>query len=254
MRDEVREKIRKYFKKFPGWTVTLLIFGIIALIAGGAISGGQSYDIREIQESGVPVIAFMAGGFFVLISIIGIIAYYSGMPGDNEIDEQLGKDLKNFPNIALKKLGLDESQIVGNYIYLWSPLWDDIERINAGETFREFRFKQGKDGRFRFSRYKIMILIPTEEHLGVFTVTYDFINNTFYNQMTGEYFYKDIVSIRTERERDLSITFTDGRSFDISIPSDKHARKIYECLDVPFVPFDDAVQVIRKMVQAHKQV
>ncbi|GAG78464.1 unnamed protein product, partial [marine sediment metagenome] len=202
-----REKIRTYFKTFPAWTIWLIAIGAILIIIGASVKNGG------------PAIGM--GLFVAVVGIIGFVSNSTGKPTDQQIDKWVGTELKSFPAIALKKLGLEESQVVGNYIYLWSPPWKDIQLALRGVKFKEFRFRCGKDRRTRFSRYKIMILIPTEDHLGVFTTTYNFIKNTIYNQMTGEYFYKDIVSIRTEKERDLSLTFTDGRSFDISIPSKK---------------------------------
>lgn len=189
----------------------------------------------------------------MVISAIGFIAHRSGMPTDDEIDKQLGKDLKGLPDIARQKLGLDESQVVADYVYLWSPPLDDVRSTSQGQTFMKYRFKEGKDGRFRFSRYNVMILVPTEVGLCIFRAMHNFLKNTTQVLMTGQYFYKDIVSILTRRDTDLSLTFTDGRSVTMSIPSDLDTFSIYESTDVPFIPFDKAVQVVRTMVQEHKK-
>ena len=98
-----------------------------------------------------------------------------------------------------------------------------------------------------------MILVPTEEHLGIFTSDYNFIKDTISNKMTGEYFYKDIVSIQTSKDCEISLTFTDSKEFNILLPVKKYEKRIYQASNVPFVSFDKAIQVIRTMVKSHKK-
>lgn len=135
-----REKIVKYFTPISGRAISMLIISLIAIVVGVGIAA-------EDDEVGTAIIA--VSGLIFFICLVVLIAQASGRPSDDEIDTLLGKDLKDFPNIALKNLGLDESQVVGEYIYVWTPPLNYL-MLAIQKDLVPFQSRRGKDGRYRW--------------------------------------------------------------------------------------------------------
>jgi len=239
-----RPNISKYFSILGAGAIIFLIIGIVLALIGLIISSDSKIGI------GVAVL----GGVIALLCILVIRSHSSGMPTDHDINNVIGNDLIQYRQKALDLLGLIDDQVVGETVYLWGPLYEDFKSIKANVSRIEGRFKKGGDGCYRFSRYRVMVLIPTEQHLGVFSCVHNLISNIYGDSATGEYFYKDVVSIRTEQNETLKLTFTDGHEFSISLPGDETSKEIYKSTNIPFISFDDAAQSIRKMIQMHKQL
>jgi len=256
MNYEIRKKARRYFSSLSGYFILALVIGVMLLV-GREFLPEQIEKITSIDSAKVLRITkdvfFGLGVISILTGVAGIIAYFFFMPKDNYIDEQLAADMKELREMAYQKLGLDEENLKGKDLFLWSPPQEHIDRISSGASFKKLEYKLGKDGKFRFSKYRMMILIPTNELLGVFVATYDMIRDIIYESETAEYFYEDLVSIHTYDGVDVSLTFTDGSSFKLSIPSNGYTGKLYACENARFIPFDEAVQEVRKLVKTHKE-
>ena len=205
------------------------------------------------RSSSVGGAALGLSAIILIASIATIAAHQSGQPGESDVDRQLGSDFSRFRVKALDMLGLDESQLAGKSICLWSPTERDVAVCDSGTTFLQYRLKKGGDGRYRFAYYDVMVLVPAEHKLGVFRAGFDFMRGRYGNTEAGEYYYKDIVSIITTGGGGISLTFTDGRAFQIWVPTAERGERLYSGTDIPFVPCERAVQSIRHLVQAHKE-
>lgn len=146
----------------------------------------------------------------------------------------------------MNKLGIDEKDIDGDIIYLRNPPLEDAKAIESGQKFSWYKFRLGKDGCFRFCNYDIMILIPTKTKLGVFRTTYNLIRNTYFHLQINEYYWKHIVSIRTENNQELRLTFADAQSLTISIQAINCGKGI------GIMSFDEMVKKVRIMLETHK--
>jgi hypothetical protein len=243
MSSECREIVREYLRAFPGWAIFLGVIGLVLILVGVSASEGS----RRNRDAVGVALAF--GLILALISIVVIV--FRRRPSDAEFDRCLGHALRATPRGAIRKLGLEDSDVLGKYVYFWTPPAADVAAAEAGTSFVPNRFRRGRDQRYRFASYNVMILVPTETHLGVYTASMDLLSWAWQSEATGEYFYRDVVSIQT-RPGTLALTFRDSRAFELAFPTGWLAEALYEVHDVPFVPMADAAQVVRKMIQPHK--
>jgi len=240
-----RNLLRKYFTNLSIWFYIFCFMGVLVI----------SLMILTYQYEGDALI--LCGGALIVLVAFGSASWifynhFHLRPDEKTVGRVIGEDLEQYRRVAIAMLGLTDEEVIGNYIYLWGPCYEDISLVESGLVFKPLHFRKGKDGLYRFTSYRVMVLVPTARCLGVFRCMHSLLENRYWENETGEYYYRDVVSIRTLENRSLTLTFTDGNDFWINIPSDEVARKLYQSHHVPFVPFARAVQSIRKMIQFHK--
>ena len=185
-----REKIRNYFKPFPKWAAYLIIVGVIILLIG--MNGSAGAAIVGLILAGV-------GGYVIYAS-------FQGKPTDQEMDEWLQEDLKQLSPKALKKLGLDQSELIGETIRIAGPiLWGA-----GGVSAQDLVWKTGKDGIARFGIYKVTLFHLTEKQIGTYQCIFNFLKNVPLNEGTDEYFYRDVTNVKT-KEVSSSFTLPNGQ-------------------------------------------
>lgn len=131
---------------------------------------------------------------------IGIIAYWLfqnrnalGRPTDTEFDNAVASKAGDIKAAALKKIGIDESEMsMIAPIVFFGPSLD----APAGRTSL---VKQGKDGLWRTSAYQACAIFFSENQVFLYTRTWSMINDNR-QERTEEYFYGDIVSVTTSSE------------------------------------------------------
>ena len=239
MEENGRTNLLHYFSNLETSFYVWIVLGVAGLIIPLAL--------------GSPLFS-LAGLIFFLPAYKVAYEHYNQLPTDKGVSRIIGMDLQGYAEVALDKLGLSDADVVGNYIYLWSPLERDVDDMDNYARLVPLRLKRGKDGLYRFVFYSVRVLVPTENYIGVFSCTHCLLDGRYSSYQTGEYFYKDVVSIKTKDGRQLALSFADGDTFLVEIPSDELAKYIYQSHHVPFKRFDLAVQAIRKMIQAHKEL
>lgn len=167
------KKNANYFKplnlKVP---IILVIIGLIALSANALV-----------------------GLLIVAAGIAWIVLQVKGRPTDEEIDAAVTSQLKGMRKRALKKLGVDE---------------DEVSEI-APITFDGYVYdkkaiiKQGKDGKYRSSKYQAVMFLFSSNEVHCFTYDFSIVENS-QKESTDVYFYKDIVSVSTQ---------TDGTEYSV---------------------------------------
>lgn len=246
--DDIRKRLRNYFSRLPAYPVILLVFGII-LMAGQQFIPVNHEKYGELLLA-AGKISMIAGIVLILLSITIIFLHFYNKPKDEEVDEQVTKDLLDLKDVAHEKLGIKESDIKGKSIFLWSPLPEYMDVAASGGR-GEYKFYQGKDKQYRFAKFNTMILVPTEEKLGIFVSVYDLLEDVLYKSETAEYQYKDIISLHTLEGTEISLTFSDQSKFNIAIGS--QSNMVHNTPKTPFVPFDDAVVAVRGMIKEYKK-
>ncbi len=246
--EDIRKRLRNYFSRLPAYPVILLVLGII-LMAGQQFIPVNHEKYGEILLA-VGKISMIAGIVLILLSITVIFLHFYNKPKDDEVDEQIAKDLLDLKDVAREKLGIKESEIKGKSIFLWSPLPEYMDAAAMGGK-GENKFHQGKDKKYRFAKFNAMILLPTAEKLGVFVSVYDLLEDVLYKSETAEYQYKDIISLHTIEGTEISITFSDQGKFNIAMGS--QGNLVYNSAKVPFVPFDDAVVAVRGLINDYRK-
>ncbi|MCF7868543.1 MAG: hypothetical protein K9N09_07585 [Candidatus Cloacimonetes bacterium] len=217
----IREKILEYFvapkPTFPTKPFIIGILLTIILIYLLNITNFDKYLVIGILGS-------------LLISVIPFLTFlkknhrYKSRPSDNQMDIWLWNDFKNIiENDALAKLGLDKSELVAESLVIPGPIyWDNVYGINKSEILR----KLGFDYNYRYSIWNIQIFIFTENFLANYGCYYNWIRNTSINECTNEFFYKDVISIKTSSQS-TAYTLVNGSKlehsqiFQLKLPGDE---------------------------------
>ncbi len=179
---EKRDAIKRYFAKFPGYAIILIIVGAVLLAT---------------DETSARV-----GGLFALIIGTLIIFNWIKQPTDQQMDEYIAEDLLTVTNKSLSKSDVDRSQLVADLLTLTG-----FRIENAAGA--EYNWKKGKDGIARFTPINFTAIIMTENQLVTYNSALDLMTGNSLNETTDEYFYKDVVSVSTETS---SATFIDPKN------------------------------------------
>lgn len=132
--------------------------------------------------------ALVVGLIAIAVGVLLIVAQVKGRPTDADIDAAVAFQLNDMKTRALRKLGVDEDEV--NEI---APITFD------GYVYNKALVKQGKDGKYRSSKYQAVMFFFSSNEVHCFT--YDFsITESGQKESTDVYFYKDIVSVSTQTE------------------------------------------------------
>ncbi len=159
-------KNQKYFKPMN------LKAGIIACVIG---------LIALSAEAIVGIIIIAVGALLIFLQV-------KGRPTDADIDAAVTSQLANMKARALKKLGVDEDEV--NEI---APISFD------GYVYNKALIKQGKDGKYRSSKYQAVMFFFSSNEVHCFTYDFSIVESS-QKESTDVYFYKDIVSVSTQTE------------------------------------------------------
>jgi hypothetical protein len=166
----------RYFKPAPpiGAIIVIAIIGVILLVC-------------KVWLWGVVAI--------VLAIAIGYVMF-SGIPSDAEIDAQRDLFMEPLKDQAIKKLGIDEEEakiapplFLKGYCFGASVLGD---KANQNVCDRK-----GSDGAWRSPECVLSAFFFTEHEIHYYSRTVSLISDAF-KEYTEEFFYKDVVSIKTD--------------------------------------------------------
>lgn len=163
---------KKNLKYFQPMNLKIAIIAcIVGLIVMAAVDG-----------------ALVVGLIAIAVGVLLIVAQVKGRPTDADIDAAVASQLNDMKTRALRKLGVDEDEV--NEI---APITFD------GYVYNKALVKQGKDGKYRSSKYQAVMFFFSSNEVHCFT--YDFsITESGQKESTDVYFYKDIVSVSTQTE------------------------------------------------------
>ena len=161
----------------------MLVFGIIGIVlavlcfCNGAPKGG----------------AF----FFIIGALLGWLGWIT--PSDAEIDRQAGDALNKMDELAFKKLGIDEAEVaMATPVRFWGYRFVYPSYLGDQKNDR-CPWKQGGDKKFRSSEVVITGFYFGENSVYCYERTLSLVSDAF-KETTEEYFYRDIVSVKTETE------------------------------------------------------
>ncbi len=133
--------------------------------------------------------------------ILGAGAIYSGTllvaalsrPSDRQIDVWLREDTQRLREKALAMLNLDERDIeIPEPLQLAGPLTQATSLVRPEHV----RVRRARDGTYRVSANKVLVLLPTEHFLGVFHCTYDSLRDSVFHSVATRYAYRNVVAVR----------------------------------------------------------
>lgn len=176
------EANRKYFSKDPsvsGFVGMMLVGIVLALLGSGALCW-----------TGVAVTVI--GFIFICIAI-------SGRPSDAEIEAQAKAMFNNLDKRAFKKLGIDPSEVsLAEPIRFWGYRFADSGLSVLGdEANDEALWVIGEDGKSRSSEVAITGFYFGENSVYCYERIASLVSDSS-KESTEEYFYKDIVSVKTD--------------------------------------------------------
>jgi hypothetical protein len=243
-----KKKIREYFEtpepKFPTATFVIGIFLIL------------------IGTSNKDTTLFLLIGLVVLVASLfnysNVKKRYEALPSDQQIDLWLEEELTRIMDTnALDKLGLDRDELVKSSLIIPGPIFWKVD----GVPLKDILQKLGKDKFFRYSILNIEIFIFTAHYLANYGCVYNFLKNTTINEHTNEFFYKDVVSVRTDTQSS-AYTLIGGeklehsQTFQLNLSGDQVSvvinDKKLKSNSKMTSRVDEAVQSIRAMLRDKK--
>lgn len=165
---EKRHQIKKYFLKYPKWTIHFLWIGLIAYL----------FEPTAIIISGFSIAVFF---------------WWIKKPTDQEFDLMVQQDIHNIQEESLTKCQLDDSMLVRESIIITSPKFWNVSGASIG-------LKKGKDKIIRFMPMDITIIHFTQDFLSAYQGTLDLSTGKALNSQTYEYSYSKIEGITTTSE------------------------------------------------------
>jgi hypothetical protein len=116
-------------------------------------------------------------------------------PSESQLDAWLEEDIQNvILNRPYDKLGVLKEDLLGESLLVVGPIFWDTN----GFSKEDILTKKGKDGINRYTTWTIQVFAFTENYLCSYKCNYNWIKNTYINESTNEFFYKDVVSVKTD--------------------------------------------------------
>lgn len=184
---EKREQIRKWFLKNEVDAKFKLLF----LIIGGLFTLVGLFMLSDDEGFFAPILGIGCGIFF-------LYKYFtiSGESiSESELDKWLEDDIRTIiKNRPYDKLGISKEDLVAESLLVVGPIYWNT----SGFDVKDILMKKGKDGFNRYSVWTIQVFCFTENYLCSYKCHYNWIKNTYINESTNEFFYKDVVSVKTD--------------------------------------------------------
>ncbi len=151
-------------------------------------------------------IAFIVVGIFLIRRKLNDLFSFGDreMQDDEEMIALFFKDVNDF---VLKKAfqisGIDNGNTDANIFKFYFPIYEKY----FGTEFETIVKKQLDDETFMYAVWKVHIFIATQNFLNYYSCIYNWIDNECNNEVSNEFFYSDIASIKNEfTEKEISDT------------------------------------------------
>ncbi|MYB94691.1 hypothetical protein F4054_12645 [Candidatus Poribacteria bacterium] len=188
--EDKRSQIESWFMPEPKLQPVFLI------IAGFFIICGLAIDTSAFRLIMAAVGALLGGLTYYLY--IKAKTKYDARPSTDQMIQWLQEDLEALKERSLEMLTLDEENevIAEESVILKGPIWWKVSGLDESTIQRGKTDGQG----FLYSYWEIIILHAAENSLAVYSCEFNWPRNQRRNESTAEYFYQDIVSVRTYNE------------------------------------------------------
>lgn len=195
----------------------------------------------------------------------GALVLSQRRPPDQELDELFSRDLEAHVEKAVKHLEPREKEMQAAPLALYGPVEQDTPSY-----YRLFtRPKTGRDNGRRSPVNRVVVLVPMEDHLGIYSCHYDSLRDITSQVSIEEHHYRDVVSVTLEADLEVSdglqrrqyqtlkgesylptqvfsLEFTSGRR--LSIPVSVRRRSEGEEASLP-TELDKTVHAIRVLLR-----
>lgn len=183
-----REQITNWFK------YTKPTLGIILLFC---FAGGIATLGGFLQLSSGDFMAYLSliVGIFFLLYILFMYMKSNNLPSDSQMDTWLMEDINEIiKDRPYNKLGISKNEMVAEPLLVVGPIYWNV----SGFDIKDIKMKKGEDGFNRYSILVVQVFLFTENYLCSYKCNYNWLKNTYINESTNEFFYKDVVSVKTD--------------------------------------------------------
>ena len=263
--------LRKYFEKDDSKSLPIGTFGIL-FAAGMLLLAGISMPARPgTLINGCSLVFIVPAAVLILWSAARLrkgrlrslrrLAEADVALTDADAQDLLDAGLERIKKMAMSSLGFTEEDLESDLLTVIAPC-SDLETSADGAP-KELLARKGDDGQLRFSAYRLAIIALTGRRFGLFSCTYNFIEDRALGAQTVEYQYRDIVSVSTGEES-RSLQFPSGESlsvvqdFRVSIPNGEAVRIVVDSPEIrrlagdhplPVTGAEKAVRAIRAQLR-----
>ena len=187
---EKREQIKKWFFKLNNdhytWILLLGIVGIFCIFL--------AFGAKENVEISQRMLFFFSGAVFLYFGY-NIFKNGHNSLSESQLDLWLEEDIQEvIKKRPYDKLGISKADLVAESLLVLGPIYWNV----SGFDVKDILMKKGKDGFNRYSIWTIQVFAFTENYLCSYKCNYNWIKNTYINESTNEFFYKDVVSVKTD--------------------------------------------------------
>jgi len=137
-----------------------------------------------------------AGVVAAVVLVLAMIGIYGGKPSDAEIDAQFNSMFDGLREQALNKLGLDEDEVkIAPPLFLKSYSFG--KSVLGDRANNEMCDKKGSDGYWRSPEVVLTAWFFTEDQIYHYVKVASLVSDAK-KETTDEFFYKDVVSVKTD--------------------------------------------------------
>ncbi|WP_410631873.1 hypothetical protein [Amycolatopsis sp. cmx-4-83] len=212
--EDRREVVDRYFAPVPGERERQRVWGF--LLGGAALLlVGVALSMTDSWPVGIPLV--IGGGAAVVRGFPLFEAYRDAReaalpkPRDAIIDKIRDHELAKVRLRALDRLDLTTEDLE-----LEPADWDPLAQPLREEAPREPLVVTGpvptsgavvgRDGVWRFSQYAVLVICPTDYHLGLYRCVIDLRVAGLFQEETHEYHYADVVAVSTAIREGTRVT------------------------------------------------
>jgi len=127
---------------------------------------------------------------FIIAPATYLVIDYNLRPKDNEIDQVVHKQVEKITNYLLSDQAISNTHSDTDYVVEEAYYFQAMSE-------RPFKAKKGTDKRFRSSHYEVKIFLFLNDLLIYKNVRFSIVED-MYLEYSDEYYYEDIVSVRTD--------------------------------------------------------
>lgn len=221
--------------------------------------------IIPISIAGVGIFLLLFGFYKLgaLATLTGVVLFVAlfgaGMPSDSQIDSWFREDLAQLQDKAMKRLGLDRTDLQNDPVVIVGPIWLQHRGIPNDEIL----WKRGQDKVGRFSINHVTIIFLTEHYLNSYSCYFNFLRNVALNEHDSQYHYKSVVAVsmgeasqsftlktgeKLVHSQNFSLSFTSGDKISVMVSAQE--LKDLTNAEIPTTGVEKAVSTIKAMLKS----
>lgn len=185
----------------------------------------------------------LIGTGVLALAILWIISKKKKIVSDEEYDASVASELQNLKERALSRLGIDEDEV------------KEIDPIG----FDSYSFdgalcgKIGKDGKWRTSKYKCIMMFFSAGEIHCYTYHFDTLIDKK-TESTDVYFYRDVISVSTASESVSAFGMNDIKREYLKLVTTGGTSVSFSLRDDDGEKVQRSINAMRALLREKKQV